>query len=103
MVVKRVGVLSVGRIACLLYGVVGILAGLLLAGIAPLMRDQPGAESLGPFFPLLFGAGAIVFLPILYSVIGFVVGVVLAAVYNGVARWTGGVEIELAPDPAKRL
>lgn len=33
-----------------------------------------------------------VFLPIIYAVVGFIGGVIAAFIYNLVAKWTGGVE-----------
>lgn len=44
---------------------------------------------------LLFGAGAIVVLPIFYGVLGFVFAGIGAAIYNLVAGWVGGIEIDM--------
>jgi hypothetical protein len=44
---------------------------------------------------LLFGVGAIVLLPIFYGLLGFVCALVGAALYNVVAKLTGGIELEL--------
>lgn len=37
----------------------------------------------------------VIFLPIMYGVIGFVAGAIGAAVYNLVAGFVGGIEIEV--------
>lgn len=37
------------------------------------------------------------FVPILYGVGGFVITAVFCGIYNWVARWLGGIAIELAP------
>jgi hypothetical protein len=42
------------------------------------------------------GVLALVLFPILYAIVGFIAGAFTAAVYNLVAKWTGGVEIEVA-------
>ena len=42
-------------------------------------------------FAFLFGAGALL-VPVFYGVMGFVFGVIGAAIYNLVAKWTGGIE-----------
>jgi len=34
----------------------------------------------------------VIFLPIIYAVIGFIGGVIAALIYNLVAKWTGGIE-----------
>ena len=42
------------------------------------------------------GAGFAFLLPVLYTAGGFLGGLLIAALYNLAARWTGGFEIELA-------
>src|SRR5947209_20334326 len=42
---------------------------------------------------MMFGFGII--MPIIYGVMGFVFGVVMAAAYNLFARWLGGFEVEV--------
>jgi len=42
---------------------------------------------------IMFGMG--IFMPVIYGVMGFVIGVVGAAVYNLIARWIGGIEVEV--------
>jgi RsiW-degrading membrane proteinase PrsW (M82 family) len=44
---------------------------------------------------LLFGAGSVIFLPIFYGILGFVLGLITALLYNLVARMVGGIQIEL--------
>ncbi len=34
-------------------------------------------------------------MPVFYAIMGFIVGVLAAAVYNLVARWTGGLQFEV--------
>ena len=42
----------------------------------------------------LFGAAAIIALPIFYGILGFISSLIGAALYNLVAGWVGGVEID---------
>ncbi len=42
---------------------------------------------------MMFGFG--IFMPIIYGVMGFVGGIVAAALYNLFARWIGGIEVEV--------
>lgn len=88
--VRRIGVLSTGLMAAAIYAVLGLLVGLAvaLAMVFPAAALRPLR---GPFV----GALAVVVLPVLYAAIGFVAGVVVAAVYNLAARWIGGVRILL--------
>ncbi len=41
------------------------------------------------------GLGLIVMAPIMYGVMGFIVGVIGAFFYNIVAGWVGGIEVEV--------
>lgn len=42
---------------------------------------------------IMFGFG--IFMPIIYGVMGFVGGIIAAALYNLFAQWIGGIEIEV--------
>jgi hypothetical protein len=96
MVVKRLGVWSVARIYGTLSGAFGLIAGVCLALFsmvgAGLAAQSGGAPAfLGP----LLGVGAIVFLPLLYGVMGLVIGALSAALYNVFAGMVGGVELDI--------
>ena len=41
----------------------------------------------------MFGMG--ILMPVIYGVMGFIGGVIGAAVYNLDARWIGGIELEV--------
>jgi len=45
---------------------------------------------------MIFGAGAIIILPIFYGCIMFIGALIQAALYNVAAKWTGGVEVDAA-------
>lgn len=42
---------------------------------------------------MMFGFG--IMMPVMYGVFGFIFGVISAAVYNLIARWIGGFEVEV--------
>ncbi len=50
------------------------------------------AQSALPFAGV--GVAAIIILPIVYGCIGFVMTLIMAALYNLVAGWVGGMEIQ---------
>ena len=83
-----------GLVLGLINGFVGMLVTpVLLAtmGLAATSADLNNAmQLLG--IPWLFAGATALFMPIIHAVGGFVVGVVLAMVYNFAARWTGGIE-----------
>ena len=99
MVIRQVGVWSVARVAAVLYAVIGILAGLLFASIslvgAGIAASQHSGEPLPAWFGALFGVGAIIILPVLYGVMGLVLGALSAAIYNVVAGVVGGIEMDV--------
>jgi hypothetical protein len=102
MVIKRVSPMSAAKIG----GILGVLVGLLIGACVSLIMmaagslmtasmasdDRPG----GAFVGMLFGAGAIVILPIVYGTLSFIMGAIYAALYNLAAKWMGGLEIEVA-------
>jgi hypothetical protein len=48
--------------------------------------------------PLPFGIGFVFVLPFIYAAVGFVLGVLGAAIYNVVAKWIGGIVVEVEWD-----
>jgi hypothetical protein len=97
MVIRRVGVVSAGRIAGALYAVIGLITGCIVAMVSLLSANLAGTADgdmpswLGP----LFGVGAIVVAPILDGVMGLVIGALAAAIYNIVAGMAGGLEVDV--------
>ena len=100
MRLKRLGVLSVALTLAAVYAVLGLIVGIFVAmfsvlggGLAALANDESAAA--GPVFGLLFGAGAVIVLPIFYGILGFLGGALAAAIYNLMAKLTGGIEMTL--------
>ncbi len=97
MILRRVGVLSMAKIWGAMYGALGLIFGVIFA-IFAVMGSALGAGASGStprFFQALFGVGAVVFVPLLYGFLGFVMGLVGAAIYNWLAALIGGIELDL--------
>lgn len=97
MEIKRIGVLSVGKVFGVLYALFGLIFGAIFAlfsllGAATGAANSQGSEAL---VGLVFGLGSVIFLPLFYGVLGFIFGLISALLYNGVARLIGGIEIEV--------
>lgn len=60
--------------------------------IVSLIGAASAARGGGPALPALFTGVFVIFMPIIYAVVGFIGGVIAAFIYNLVAKWTGGVE-----------
>jgi hypothetical protein len=94
MVVKRIGPLSFAKISGMLYGLMGLIIGAcisLFSVVGGAFAPGRGSGAVG----MLFGAAAIVVLPIVYGLVGFVISLISAALYNLVAGWVGGVELDV--------
>ena len=95
---KRIAPLQAGKMLAVVYGCMGLiflpffaLAAMLGAFAQHAQSDQPAPAAL--VGGLMLGMG--IFMPIIYAGMGFIFGVVGAALYNLVARWIGGFEVEV--------
>lgn len=94
MTIKSVGVSSVARLAAAIYGIFGLIAGVLfsLAAVAGFGLSQEVSTSV-PWIGPMFGLGAILAMPLLYCVLGYLGGAIGAWVFNNAARAMGGLEL----------
>jgi hypothetical protein len=107
--IKSVGVMSVAKVSGLIYGAIGLLIVpiLLVIGLASSMavkqaQQTTGANipaAMGPVFAILMAIAA----PIFYGLIGFVTGAISALIYNLIAGWVGGIEMELEIVPIQTV
>jgi hypothetical protein len=95
MVLRRVGVLSAGKV----FGVMGLIIGLFLGGVMALFamlgvaidaQQQGGNQAIPAMFA---GVGAVIILPLFYGVFSFISGIIYAALYNLIAHLVGGFEL----------
>jgi hypothetical protein len=104
MVLRRIAPWSLAKILATIYGGLGLVFGVIVAlasivgaGFAHMSEAEEGMPA---FMGALFGVGAIVFLPLLYGLLGLVIGAIGAALYNLGARFVGGVQVELVESPS---
>lgn len=93
-VVKRIGPGSAFKMGLVLYGLMGLILGALFALISTLGAALAPPE-LGAF-KFLFGVGAIIIMPLCYGVIGGIFAAIGAVLYNFVAGWVGGLEVDIS-------
>jgi len=101
--IMHVPPLRFGLVLGLINGFIGLIVApvmLVTLGAAATAADLNYAPKLLGI-PWLFAGAASLFMPFIHALGGFVVGVVLAMIYNFAARWTGGIEIVL-DDPSAR-
>jgi hypothetical protein len=90
--IKRIAPLQLGKMLAVGYGLLGLIfiPFFLLTTIA---SSRLPAEQRTGFMAM--GVGFALFAPILYAGFGFIAGVIGAAIYNLVARWVGGIDVEV--------
>jgi len=97
-VIREVGVVSVGKTFGIIYAGLGLLIGAIVAvisvfgGFAGMANHGGAAAGIAAIF---VGAGAVFVLPIFYGVLGGLMGMFVALIYNVAARTVGGIEITI--------
>ena len=102
MELKKLDVMSVGKV-CALFGVIfgliiGIFMTIISASVSSLMSAMTPLSTGMPFDPMLFigfGALSIVIFPIIYAIGGFISGIIYAFIYNIIAGRFGGIVVDL--------
>jgi len=96
MVVKKLGIFSFAKVSGILDALFGLVSGVIFSLMSLVVGSiGRGMGNESAMFGMMFGVGAIIFLPIFYGVIGFVFSALFAWLYNLIAGWVGGFEIEL--------
>jgi hypothetical protein len=81
--IRKFGVGQTAKVVGVLYALIGLLFipfFFIMSSVAP---KQTG-----------FGAGFAFVVPIMYGVFGFIGTAIACALYNMVAKWVGGIEVE---------
>lgn len=89
--IKRIGVLSLAKLQAGIMAFSGLIIGAFYAIIGAVFGVVGDSFGIGTGLGLL----AIVVFPILYAILGFISGALIAFVYNLIAGRVGGVEVEL--------
>ena len=103
MTIRRVNVASAAKIGGTLYAILGLIFGVIVAlismagaGFAAAAQNDPEMpRMMASMIGAMFGVGAIVVLPIFYGVMGLIGGALLAAIYNLVTGFTGGLVVDV--------
>ena len=82
--IRRFGVGQMAMVLGVLYVLIGIIFLPIFFIVAALSPDEAG-----------FGMGFALALPLIYGVAGFISGAIGAFLYNIVAGWVGGIEVDL--------
>lgn len=82
--IRRFGVGQTAKVLGVLYGLLGLV-------FTPFFFLMSAASP--DSFP--FGFGFAILFPVMYAVMGFIMVALGCALYNLVAGWVGGIEVEL--------
>ena len=82
--IRRFGVGQTAKVLGVLYTLIGIVLLPLFLIASMFAPDQTG-----------FGIGVAIALPVIYGIAGFVFTAIACLIYNMVAGWVGGIEIEI--------
>lgn len=98
MIVKRIGILSCGKVMGVIYAVLGLIFSVPF-GLVMVMGAIIGhnvEEAAPPIAIWAVGFAMIFLMPILYGVMGFISGIVTAWLYNTLGvKVAGGLEVDL--------
>lgn len=92
--VKRIGPGSAFKVGLALYGFLGLVLGVVFALISMVGGSLAPAPQIG-VLRMFFGVGAIIVVPVCYGIIGGIGAVIIALLYNLVAGWVGGLEVDI--------
>jgi hypothetical protein len=94
--IKKFEVLSVMRISAICYGLMGLIEGAIFSVIFLVMpMASPAQQQMPPWMGALFGGLSVIFFPILFGLMGAVIGALGAVIYNGSAKYVGGIQVEV--------
>lgn len=94
--IKRIAPIQLGKMLAAIYGLFSLVFipfFLLSAVFASFAPSAPGASAMPAMLGM--GIGFMLVFPFLYAAMGFVSGAIGALIYNLVAKWLGGIEIEV--------
>lgn len=98
MTLRRVEPIPAAKLVGVVYGLLGLIIGgfasmaFMLGGMA---GAAAGRQAVPQVFGILFGAGSIIFFPLLYGGMGFVGTLISCLTYNGLAGWLGGIQWDM--------
>ena len=89
MRVNKIDILSLGKICAAIYAVIGFVLGGMMA-----FENMSMMGGMGVFGVSTQSFAAIILMPIITAIYGFVLGVIFAFLYNIIASRIGGIEFD---------
>ncbi len=98
--IKKIGIISFGKFQAVLGALIGLVCGILysfgglIIDILVTIGWVVSAETPGLSFGTLLAFGALIGMPVIFAVVGFLLGLFEAVLYNLFAKWFGGLRID---------
>ena len=93
MVIRRIEPMSCAKVGGMLYALLGLLFGVCFS-VASMIGIGASAFAGSPY-GAFFGVGAIIVLPLVYGVLGFIFLFITAALFNLAAKLAGGLVLQV--------
>ena len=93
-IVKRIGLFSSLKVGFVVYGLMGLVAGVFCSVVAFVVPSAHHAHL--PWVSPTVSLFAVILCPVLYGTIGAIVTVFSALIYNLASGWVGGLEVEIS-------
>lgn len=94
---KRIGPGSAFKVGLVIYAIVGLIIGICMALFSMVAGSLGSLAGSGTprTFGFGLGIGAVIVVPIAYGIVGGIVAAIAAVIYNLVASWVGGLEVDI--------
>jgi transmembrane protein DUF3566 len=94
----RISPLQLGIVHAVFYGLIMLVIFTPIMVLVSIFAPHAANQQQPPLF---FGMGLVMafIMPFIYAIFGFIFGVIAAAIYNFVARITGGIEFTVEDAP----
>jgi hypothetical protein len=99
---KKINVLSLAKLQAVILAIAGLIAGILysfggfiidvlvsIGWVSPVTASTPGLS-----FGTVLAFGALIVMPVLAAIVGFLAGAIGAYLYNIFGRWFGGMDLD---------
>lgn len=97
MRIKRIRIGSAAKVIGFLFFLIGLLFGEIAALLATRLQinlPHLSDEIMGIPLHSVLGLASLLVIPLVYGLLGVIMGALLAIMYNLTAGWFGGIEIE---------
>lgn len=96
MIISRISPISLARIEGWIYAAIGLVTGLIVAGMVLFGGEAAADGDIGLGLGLgIAGVLSIILYPLVMGMTGFLSGLITAILYNLVVKRAGGLEIEV--------